>query len=129
MASIFTKILNKELPCYKIFEDELSFSILTLDQINLGHSLVIPKKEINSWLELPQAELDAVYRNAQKIGRAIQKVTSCPRVLQAMIGFEVPHVHLHLIPAWSMADMNFSKGKKFSDSECRKIQEKLISNL
>lgn len=129
MASVFTKIIQGELPSFKLHEDELTISILTLDQIRLGHSLVIPKVEVNHWFEVPEAHLLRVEKNAAKLSQAIRKATNCPRVLKAAIGFEVPHYHLHLIPAWSMADLNFSGARKFPEAEMRAMQALIISLL
>lgn len=129
MASIFTKIINGELPSYKIHEDDLTISFLALDQINLGHVLVVPKKEVNHWFDVPEADYNRVGNNAQKIGKAIVKATGCKRVLTTAIGFEVPHYHLHLIPAWSMADLSFAKAQRRSEAEMKDIQHKLVEAL
>ena len=129
MASIFTKIINGELPSYKIHEDELTYSFLALDQVNLGHTLVIPKQEINSWLEVPEKIYTQLHLNSQKIGQAIKKATGCPRVGQIVAGFEVPHYHLHLIPAWSIPDLSFSRAKKHPEDEMKKIQKSIVDNL
>jgi len=129
MASVFTKIINGELPSYKIHEDELTFSFLALDQVNLGHTLVIPKQEINSWLEVPEKIYTQLHLNSQKIGLAIKKTTGCPRVGQIVAGFEVPHYHLHLIPAWSIPDLNFSRAKKHPEEDMKKIQKAIVDNL
>lgn len=129
MASVFTKIIQGELPCYKIHEDELTVSILTIEPIHLGHALVIPKQEVNHWFDVPEAAYLQVQINAQKIGKAIKKATGCERVLTTAIGFEVHHYHLHLIPAWSMADLSFSKAQKRPDSEMKEILEKIKANL
>ena len=112
MASIFTRIINGELPSFKILEDELTLAILALDQVNLGHTLVIPKKEVDHWFEVPELDYLQVAKNAQKISAAIKKATQCPRVGTIVAGFEVPHYHLHLIPAWSIPDLNFSRAKR-----------------
>lgn len=129
MASIFTKIINNELPSYKIHEDELTISILALDQVNLGHVIVIPKKETNHWFDVPAEAYTQVGLNAQKIAQAIVKATGCPRVGTIVAGFEVPHYHLHLIPAWNISDIDFKRAKKLSDSEMKDIQHKIISQL
>ena len=129
MASIFTKIINGELPSYKIYEDELTIAILALDQVTWGHTLVIPKQEVNHWFDVPEKPYLQVQKNAQKIAKAIQKATGCPRILTTAIGFEVPHYHLHLIPAWSMADLNFAKAQRRSDGEMIEIQNKIKQNL
>ena len=129
MASVFTKIVNGEIPSYQLHEDELTISILTIEPIHLGHALVIPKQEVNHWFDVPESAYLQVAKNAQKIAKAIQVVTKCPRVLTAAIGFEVPHFHLHLIPAWSMGDLNFAQAKKRSEAEMKDIQTKILQQL
>lgn len=129
MASIFTKIIQGELPSYKIHEDELTYSFLALDQVNPGHTLVIPKQEVNHWLDVPESSFTRVHLNAQKIGKAIMKATSCPRIGTIVAGFEVPHFHLHLIPAWSIPDLNFSRAKRLSSEEMQNLQKKIIDYL
>jgi histidine triad (HIT) family protein len=129
MASVFTKIILGELPSYKVMEDDLTISILALDQVNLGHTLVIPKQQVNHWFDVPKETYVQVQVNAQKIGKAIMKATGCSRVLTAAIGFEVPHYHLHLIPAWSMSDLNFSKAQRHSEQEMKEILSKITQNL
>lgn len=129
MASVFTRIINGELPAYKLIEDDLTISILTLEPIQLGHSLVIPKQEMNHWFDVPEEAYVRVAMNAQKLAKAIQKATGCPRVLTAAIGFEVQHYHLHLIPAWSMADLSFSKAAKRSEEDMKDIAQKIMQNL
>lgn len=129
MASIFTKIINGEIPCFKIHEDELTISFLALDQVNLGHTLVVPKQEVNHWFDVPEKNYLAVQLNAQKIAKAIQKATNCPRIGTIVAGFEVPHYHLHLIPAWSIPDLDFKRAKKYSEQEMKGIQNKIISHL
>jgi histidine triad (HIT) family protein len=129
MASVFTKIINGALPCYKIHEDDLTLSILTIEPVALGHTLVITKQEINSWLDVPLEVYSRLHQNSQAIGRAIQKATGCPRVGQIVAGFEVPHYHLHLIPAWSIPDLSFSRAKKRSQDEMIQIQNEILKNL
>ncbi len=129
MASIFTKIIQGELSCYKIHEDDLTFSFLALDQVNLGHVLVIPKQEVNHWFDAPPETMNRVGLNSQVIAKAIKSVTECPRVGVMVAGFEVPHYHVHLIPAWSIPDLDFKKAKRFSDQEMKSIQEKIVNAL
>lgn len=128
-VSLFTKIISGELPCYKIYEDELTFSFLALDQVNLGHTLVICKEEVNHWTDVPAEIYTRVHLNSQKIGVAIRKATGCPRVGQMVAGFEVPHYHLHLIPAWSIPDLNFAKAQRHSEDEMEKIQNEILKHL
>lgn len=129
MASVFTKIINGELPAFRIHEDELTLSILTLEQIRLGHTLVIPKQEVNHWFDTPREALIRVEENAARIAKALREVTGCTRVLKVAVGFEVPHYHLHLIPALQMSDLNFSLGRKFPEEESKAMQAKLIAAL
>lgn len=129
MASVFTKIIQGEIPSYKIHEDELTISILTIEPIQLGHTLVIPKREVNHWFDVPEADYIQVQKNAQKIAKAIQAATDCPRVMTATVGFEVPHFHFHLIPAWGPGDLSFAKASKRTDAEMKEIQKKIISHL
>lgn len=129
VASVFTKIISGELPSYKIHEDELTFSFLALDQVNLGHVLVIPKQEVNHWFDTEPTAFTRVGLNSQKIAKAIKEVTGCPRVGVMVAGFEVPHYHVHLIPAWSIPDLDFKKARRFSELEMKTIQEKIISVL
>ncbi|MFP5520123.1 MAG: HIT family protein [Bdellovibrionia bacterium] len=129
MASVFTKIISGELPSYKIYEDDLVMAFLALDQVNLGHTLVISKEEINHWLDVPAETYTRVHLVSQKIGKAIKKATDCPRVGQIVAGFEVPHYHLHLIPAWSIPDLNFARAQKRSDEEMKKIQQAIINEI
>lgn len=129
MASIFTKIINGELPCYKVHEDDKTISFLALDQVNLGHCLVVPKQEVNHWFDVPADIYTQVGLNAQKLAKAIQQATGCPRVGTIVAGFEVPHYHLHLIPAWSIPDLDFKRAQKKSEHEMKQIQEKIISFL
>jgi len=121
--------MQGDLPCYKIFEDEYTFSILALDQVNLGHTLVIPKLEIDSFIDLPEPHYSAVFKNAQRISKAIKNATQCPRVGTIIAGFEVPHFHYHLIPAWSIPDLSFTRAKKRTPEEMSEIQKKIISFL
>lgn len=127
--SVFTRIIRGELPCYKIHEDELTFSFLALDQVNLGHCLVIPKEEVNHWMDAPDPAYTRVHQNAKKIGQAIRLATGCPRVGQIVAGFEVPHYHLHLIPAWSIPDLDFKRARRHGDEEMRKIQSEILKHL
>ncbi|MFN7455067.1 MAG: HIT family protein [Pseudobdellovibrionaceae bacterium] len=127
--SVFTKIIKGELPSYKIYEDDLTIAFLALDQVNLGHTLVVPKQEVDHWFDVPPETYTRVGLNAQKIAKAIKKTTGCARVLTTAVGFEVHHYHLHLIPAWSIADLSFSKAQKRSESEMKEIQKKIIEAL
>lgn len=129
MASIFTKIINKELPSYTVHEDELTISFLALDQVNPGHVLVVPKQEVDHWFDVPTEAYTRVGLNAQKIAKALKVVTGCPRVGTIVAGFEVPHYHLHLIPAWSIPDLDFKRAKRLTPEEMQTLQEKIVQAL
>ena len=129
MASVFTKIINSELPAYKIYEDDKILSFLTIEPIHLGHTLVISKEEINHWTEVPAETYTALHLVSQKIGKAMLKATGAPRIGQMVAGFEVPHYHLHLIPAWSIPDLDFKKAQRRPEDEMKKIQAEIIKHL
>lgn len=129
MASVFTKIISGELPAHKVYEDEQILAILALDQVNLGHTLVIPKKETDHWFDVPEKDFLQLQKVSQKLGKAIRKVTGCPRVLTVAVGFEVQHYHLHLIPAWSIDDLSFKKATRRTESEMLDILQKIRTEL
>ncbi len=125
MASVFTKIISGELPAYRLYEDDLIIAILAIDQVNLGHAIVIPKEEVNHWFDVSEKTFLHLQKHALRLGKAIQQASGCTRVLTAAVGFEVPHYHLHLIPAWSIADLNFGKAQRRSETEMKEIQNKI----
>lgn len=129
MPSVFTKIIQGELPAYKIYEDDLVLSFLAIDQVNLGHTLVICKEEINHWTEVPQSTYAHLHKVSQKIGKAILQASGAPRVGQIVAGFEVPHYHLHLVPAWSIPDLDFKRATRRSEQEMKDIQNKILEAL
>lgn len=111
MASIFTKIVNGEIPAYKIAEDEQFLAFLDINPLTPGHALVIPKAETDYIFDLGANEYAALHRFAHKVAKAIKTATGCRRVGVAVIGFEVPHAHVHLIPINHMSEMNFANPK------------------
>lgn len=129
MASVFTKIINGELPAYRIYEDDKVISFLAIDQVNLGHTLVVCKEEVNHWMDVPSDIYSHLHLISQKIGKAIHKATGAPRVGQVVAGFEVPHYHLHLIPAWSIPDLDFKRAKRCSEAEMTEIMNKIRKEL
>lgn len=129
MATIFTKIIKGEIPCYKIYENEHVFAFLALDQVNLGHTLVVPKIEVDSFWTTPEPYYSAVFAAAKPISQAILKATKCPRVGTIIAGFEVPHFHYHLIPAWSIPDLNFARAQKRTPDEMTKIMNEIKAHL
>ncbi len=109
MASIFTRILAGELPGHFIWKDEHCFSILTIQPIREGHLMVIPNTEANHWDDVPPATAAHLMQVAQQLAKGIKAVIPCKRVGVTVIGLEVPHTHIHLIPIDNMADMDFSR--------------------
>ena len=111
MASIFTRIINGEIPCYKIAEDDNYFAFLDIFPLAKGHTLVVPKKEVDYIFELDDATLSGLHVFAKKVALAIDKAVPCSRVGVAVIGLEVPHAHIHLVPLNSVHDIDFSRPK------------------
>ncbi len=112
MASIFTNILNKETTGHFVWEDELCFSIMTIQPIRDGHLMVIPKMEVNHWDDVPPETAGHLMLVAQKIAKAMKAVIPCKRIGVSVIGLEVPHAHIHLIPIDNMGDLDFSLAKE-----------------
>jgi histidine triad (HIT) family protein len=122
MASIFTKIINGEIPCYKIAEDDRFFAFLDINPLAKGHTLVVPKQETDYLFDLEDELLGAMNIFAKKIAIAQKQVIDCKRVGVAVLGLEVPHAHIHLIPMNSEADVNFRNPKlKLEASEFEAI--------
>lgn len=129
MASIFTKIVNGEIPSYKIAEDDNYFAFLDINPNAKGHTLVIPKREENKIFDLSKDEYLGLMDFSYRVAKAIEKTIPCERVGMSVVGLEVPHVHIHLIPINSMADMQFIQKEKLSHEEFVAIAEKIASNF
>lgn len=130
MASIFSKIIKGEIPCYKIAEDERFFAFLDISPLAKGHTLVVPKQETDYIFDLDDSSLADINVFAKQIAKAIEKSVECERIGTAVIGLEVPHAHIHLVPLNSIGDLNFSNPKlKLSTEEFTQIAEKIRSNL
>lgn len=122
MATIFSKIASGEIPCYKVAEDENYFAFLDINPLTKGHTLVIPKKEEDYLFRLDDPTYVGLMLFAKKIALAIQKAVPCKRIGMAVIGLEVPHAHIHLIPINNESDMNFKNPKlQFSSEEMTEI--------
>ena len=111
MASIFTKIINREIPGHIVAEDDRFIAILDINPLVMGHTLVIPKTEVDYIFDLDDNTLAALNLFAKKVAHAIRKVIPCKRIGIAVIGLEVPHTHIHLVPMNAMGDINFSRPK------------------
>ena len=129
MSSIFTKILRGELPCYKIDENDDCFAFLDINPNSRGHTLCILKKEIDYIFDLSSDDYQKLMNFSRKIAIALKKSVNCKRIALSVVGLEVPHVHVHLIPLESMSDMNFGRSIKLDDNEFKSIVIKIKSNL
>ena len=130
MATIFSRIIAGEIPCYKIAENDRFFAFLDINPLVKGHTLVVPKQEVDYIFDLSDEDLAAMHVFAKKIARAIEKAFPCKKVGEAVIGLEVPHAPLHLIPIQKESDMLFSNPKlKLSDEEFKSIAQAISSSL
>lgn len=111
MASIFTRIINREIPAYIVAEDEKYIAFLDINPLVVGHTLVVPKKEVDFIFDLDDDTLAGLNLFAKKVAQAIRKSIHCKRVGVAVIGLEVPHTHIHLVPMNAMSDLNFTRTK------------------
>ncbi len=129
MPSIFTRIVNGEIPCHKIAETEEFFAFLDVFPCAPGHTLVIPKQEIDYIFDLDDALYKGLMKFSKTVAIAVEKAITCKRIGIAVVGLEVPHAHVHLIPMNSMADMNFNNKLKMSQDELAEIGEKIRQQL
>jgi histidine triad (HIT) family protein len=135
MSSIFTKIIKGEIPCYKIYEDDKIFAFLDAFPMELGHTLIVTKKEIDNWLNVPYEDYQAIHNIAQKIGEAISdsisNVSGFERIGQMVDGRAVPHFHLHLVPLHHGQEIthNTELRKSFTSGQMTAVQNKIIQNL
>jgi len=130
MASIFSKIITGEIPSYKIAENELFYAFLDVFPLVHGHTLVVPKKEIDYFFDLEAEALSSILQFAQPIAKAIQEAFSCKRCGIAVIGLEVPHAHLHIVPINSADDLNFTRPKlKPTPEQLLDAQTKILEKL
>ena len=127
--SIFTKIINGEIPSYKVAENEIFYAFLDINPNAKGHTLVVPKKEENKLFDLDEETYNELMSFSRKIAIAIEKVIPCKRVGMSVIGLEVPHVHVHLIPLETMEDIQFMKKVALKSEEFEKIAKAISDNL
>lgn len=126
MATIFSKIVAGEIPSYKVAEDDKFYAFLDINPLVKGHTLVVPKREVDYIYDLSDEELSAMHVFAKHVALAIQKAFPCRKVGEAVIGLEVPHAHIHLIPIQNESDMLFSNPKlKLSNEEFKSIAESI----
>ena len=131
MASIFSKIISGEIPCYKIAEDENHFAFLDINPVSLGHTLVVPKVEKDYIFDYEPEYYANLWAFAQKIAIAQKKAIPCKRIGVAVIGLEVPHAHIHLVPLTKEGDLDFSPSNKktFSKEIMEDVAQKIKSQL
>jgi histidine triad (HIT) family protein len=130
MATIFTRIINGEIPCYKIAEDENFFAFLDINPLRKGHALVVPKKETDYIFDLDDNQLTGIILFSKKVAAAIKDVFPCNRIGVAVLGLEVPHAHIHLVPMDTMEDINFKNPKlKLSQVEFSEIAALISSKV
>jgi histidine triad (HIT) family protein len=122
MATLFSKIIRREIPAYIVAEEEAQIAFLDIHPLVRGHVLVVPKKETDYYFDLPENEFIDLNLFARKVAKAIEKTIPCQRVGQAVIGLEIPHVHIHLVPLNSLDDIDFGKSKlQLSEEELNEI--------
>lgn len=129
MSSIFTKIVNGEIPAYKIAEDDRYLAFLDVNPNAKGHTLCIPKQEINKIFDMEEDHYLGLMQFARKVAKAIEKTVPCKRIGVAVVGLEVPHVHVHLIPLHDMDDMRFQRKVTLTQEEFESLAKSIQSNL
>jgi len=129
MPSLFTRIIKGEIPCEKIFENETHFAFLDIRPINPGHTLVVPKVEVDELFDQSDEILAASLPFAKKISQALKKSVPCKRIGIIVAGFEVPHSHIHLVPIQSEGELSFSRAKASNPSDLKVLAQKIRENL
>jgi histidine triad (HIT) family protein len=125
MATIFTKIINGEIPSYKVAENEEFIAFLDINPNAKGHTLCVPKKEVNKLFDLDEVTYIKLMSFSRQVALALRQVVDCKRIGMSVVGLEVPHVHVHLIPINAMKDMTFQHKVKMSDDEFKALAEKV----
>jgi len=130
MASIFTKIINGEIPCYKVAEDDRYFAFLDINPLKRGHTLVVPKQETDYVFDLSDESLAGLILFSKKVAKGIRSAYPCNRIGIAVLGLEIPHAHVHLVPMDSMEDINFKNPKlKFTPEEFKSIAHTISAEV
>ncbi len=129
MASIFSRIITGEIPSYRIAEDEKHYAFLDINPIVKGHTLVVPKREVDYIYDLADAELADLHIFAKRVAEAIKKTTNCRRVAVVVLGLEIPHAHIHLLPINSEGDVNFKHKLSLTQEEFSEIQQAIVLQM
>ena len=130
MPTIFSKIIEGDIPSYKIAEDEQFYAFLDINPLSKGHTLVIPKKEVDYFFDLEDDLLTAMMPFCKRVASAIEQTVPCKRIGVSVVGLEVPHAHVHLIPIQSIGDMNFSNERvQMSEEEFKTLAQQIRRNL
>lgn len=129
MASIFSKIISGEIPCYKIVEDDQFIAFLDVNPNAVGHTLCVPKQEINKIFDMQEDHYLSLMQFSRKVAVALEKAIPCKRIGMAVIGLEVPHVHVHLIPLQEMEDMRFQRKVAMTKEEFESTAQKIKNEL
>ncbi len=129
MASIFTKIINGEIPCYKVAEDDHFIAFLDVNPNAKGHTLCVPKQEINKIFDMEEEHYLGLMAFSRKVAKALEKTVACKRIGVAVVGLEVPHVHVHLIPLQDMDDMRFERKTSLTQGEFEDLAKAIHQNL
>lgn len=129
MATIFTKIINGEIPCYKIAENDDFLAFLDINPNAKGHTLCIPKREVNKLFDLEEEEYLGLMQFSRTVAKALEKAIPCKRIGMAVVGLEVPHVHVHLIPLQDMEDMRFMRKERLQPEEFEAITQQVRAQL
>ena len=129
MATIFSKIVAGEIPCYKVFETEHCFAFLDINPVARGHVLCIPKKEVDYIFDLDDELFTELHLFAKRVAKGLKKVCPCIKVGEAVVGIDVPHVHIHLIPLNNPGDLNFSHHVEMTSDELKSLAEEIASAI
>ena len=130
MATIFTKIIRGEIPCYKVAESDKYFAFLDINPLNAGHTLVVPKKETDYIFDLSDDDYSGLMLFSKKVALGIEKAIPCARIGVAVVGLEVPHTHIHLVPINAISDLNFANPKlKMTPEEFEKIASRISEKV
>ncbi len=129
MTSVFTAIIDGTAPAYKVYDDALVCAFLSRDANRLGHTLVVPKIEVDYFTDVPEPHYGSVFTTAKTLAKAIHVATSCKRVGAVIAGWDVPHFHLHLIPMFEYEDLDPARAEQYADDDNRRMQQRIIDEL